>query len=207
MSLLHYSREFITLRPMNYKVVIFFSILASLLPGSVQAETETVYISDTLRVGVRSEPDSRAIPIGVVTTGMRLEVLERQDNFIRIRTEKGLTGWIKDIYILEEPPAMIQLKQLKARQVNVSSTLEELQQTVKLLEERNTSLSEQLEQLKVERSKLQLRLARNTHSQKQKNEYWMWWLIGLCAVAAATFAGGIVWHRRQTTQRLGGLRL
>ncbi len=207
MSLLHYPREFITLRSMNYKVVIFLSILVSLPPWSVQAETETVYISDTLRVGVRPEPDSRAIPIGVVMTGMKLEVLERQDNFIQIRTEKGLTGWIKDIYILEEAPAIIQLKQLRVRQANVSSSLEELQQTVKALEERNTSLSEQLEQLKVERSKLQSRLARDTHSQKQNSEQWIWWLIGLCAVAAITFTGGIIWHRRQTVQRLGGLRL
>lgn len=207
MSLLHYPREFITLRSMNYKVVIFLSILVSLPPWSVQAETETVYISDTLRVGVRPEPDSRAIPIGVVMTGMELEVLERQDNFIRIRTEKGLTGWIKDIYILEEPPAIIQLKQLRVRQANVSSSLEELQQTVKALEERNTSLSEQLEQLKVERSNLQSRLARDTHSQEQNSEHWIWWLIGLCAVAATTFTGGIIWHRHQTVQRLGGLRL
>ncbi|NIQ12581.1 MAG: TIGR04211 family SH3 domain-containing protein, partial [Gammaproteobacteria bacterium] len=112
-------------------------------PWSAQADPDTVYISDTLRVGVRSEPDSRAIPIGVVMTGMKLEVLDRQDNFIRIRTEKGLTGWIKDIYALEKPPAVIQLKQLRASQAMVTSGMEELQQTVKVLEETNTSLNEQ----------------------------------------------------------------
>ncbi len=192
---------------MDYKVIIFFSILVSLLPWSAQADPDTVYISDTLRVGVRSEPDSRAIPIGVVMTGMKLEVLDRQDNFIRIRTEKGLTGWIKDIYALEKPPAVIQLKQLRASQAMVTSGMEELQQTVKVLEETNTSLNEQLEQLKDERSELQLRLARYTNSQKQNSERWIWWLIGLCVMAVAAFTGGIIWHRRQVGQRLGGLRL
>lgn len=49
---------------------------------------EYVYISDNLRVGVRPEPVSSVPPISVVFTGMRLEVHERAEGYVKIRRIK-----------------------------------------------------------------------------------------------------------------------
>jgi SH3 domain protein len=193
---------------MEYRYIIFLPVLLlSLFSVPAQAETDFVYINDVLRVGVRPEPDSRVTPIGVVVTGMKLEVLDRRENYVQIRTDKGLTGWIKGIYVTQEPPAVIQLKQLKDGQKDANEKLDELQQNLKVLQEANNTLNEQVDQLKSERSELQMRLAQNTSGQQQNHHFWIWWLIGLCGVAVAAFTGGIAWHRQETSRRLGGLRL
>jgi len=194
---------------MDYRPLIFLLCLASPFNGPALAadDADTVYIDDKLRVGVRPEPDSRSTPVGVVTTGMQLEVLDSRNDYLRIRTDKGLTGWIKAVYAVEEPPAMIKLEQLEKKRADTLEELEALRQNVTVLEEANNSLNNQLDQVKAERSKLQLRLARDTFTQKQGGSYWFLWLIALVVAAVAAFAGGVLWQRRQTTRRLGGLRL
>ena len=63
-------------------------ILSLLAGGSVQAEP--IFIGDNLRVGVRPEPDSTLTPVGVVQTGMQLELLEKQGAYLHIRAPDGL---------------------------------------------------------------------------------------------------------------------
>jgi len=194
---------------MSYRAPILLLALIGLFGAPVQAwsDSDTVYIGDMLRVGVRPQPDSRATPVGVVTTGMQLEVLGRRGDYLQIRTDKGLTGWIKEIYAVEEPPAMILLTRFKEQQAGRLEALEELRESVRTLEEANSSLNEQLDQIKAERSKLQLRLARDATRQNGNISYWVFWLLGLLVAVIAAFAGGVSWQRRQTTRRLGGLRL
>lgn len=193
---------------MTYRILISLFALTGLIgwPAYAQDEGGKVYISDMLRVGVRPEPDSRATPVGVVTTGMHLEVLAERDGYLRIRTDKGLTGWIKDIYTTEEPPAMIRLEQVREQRAAMDKELEELRQAVKVLEEANAGLNSQLDDLKAERSKLQLRVARSSAQTKENRSYVIYWLIGLVLVSGAAFVGGVVWQRYQTSRRLGGLR-
>ena len=70
----------------NHAVPRYFLslIVGTLLLGSVAtvSAAEYVYISDNLRVGVRTEPVSGVPPISVVFTGMRLEVHEKVDGYI-----------------------------------------------------------------------------------------------------------------------------
>jgi hypothetical protein len=74
---------------MNIMRVTRALLLAMLLgPGILCAEV--VYINDVLRVGVRPEPNNSVSPINVVMTGMKLEVLDRSEGFIQIRTEQGV---------------------------------------------------------------------------------------------------------------------
>ncbi|TDX99602.1 TIGR04211 family SH3 domain-containing protein [Thiohalophilus thiocyanatoxydans] len=194
---------------MYYRPLIFLICLVGPLNGALHADedADTIYISDQLRVGVRPEPDSRSTPVGVVTTGMQLEVLDSRNGYLQIRTDKDLTGWIKEIYTAEEPPAMVQLERLETKRAENLEELEALRQNQTALEEANERLNNQLDQVKAERAKLQLRLARDAFGQKQQGSYGLLWLTGLVVSAVAAFAGGVLWQRRQTTRRLGGLRL
>ncbi len=193
---------------MTYRVLIFLFALSGLFGGSAHAQDDDgkVYISDMLRVGVRPEPDSRVTPVGVVTTGMHLEVLAQRDGYMKIRTDKGLTGWIRDIYTTEEPPAMIRLEQVREQRAAMEKELTELRQAVNALEEANQTLNSQLDDLKAERSKLQLRVARSAAQTKESGSMVIFWVIGLVLIGIAAFAGGVVWQRYQTSRRLGGLR-
>ncbi|MFP3873990.1 MAG: TIGR04211 family SH3 domain-containing protein [Thiohalophilus sp.] len=194
---------------MDYRSLIFLLCLAGPFTGPALAadSSDTVYIDDTLRVGVRPEPDNRSTPVGVVTTGMQLEVLDSRDEYLRIRTDKGLTGWIKAIYATDEPPAMITLEQLEKKRAGDLEELDALRENVAALEEANNSLNNQLDQVKAERSRLQLRLGRDGSTQEQAGSYWFFWLPALVISVVAAFAGGALWQRRRTTRRLGGLRV
>ncbi len=102
---------------------------------------------------------------------------------------------------------MIRLERLKKARAGILEEREQLRETVKVLEKTNSDLNNQLDELKTERSKLQLRLARDAFNQSENGSYWVLWLVGLGLAVIAAFAGGAFWQRRQTTRRLGGLRL
>ena len=192
-----------------HRKILFLLLLGSVFCGVAPAwsASDTLYVNDKLRVGVRPEPDTRSTPVGVVVTGMKLEVLGQSNGYIQIRTDKGLTGWIRDIYVTETPPAMIKLEQIQEQRESTVSELQELRENNRVLEEANTRLNEQLDQVRAERARLQLRLAHSASESKTTSHTWIYWLLGLLIGISAAFSGGMYWQRRQTTRRLGGLRI
>lgn len=185
----------------------FFIFCALFLGLTINAIAETVYVSDNLRVGVRPEPDSGYAPVGVVLTGMKLEVLDRQQGYLKIKTDDGLIGWIKDIYVIEKAPAILKLQRLQSKHAKLSAQVKEMQETLSALESANNVLNEQVDQLKQERSRLQLLQAKSISREQQENSTWYWWIIALAIVVASGFIGGIQWNRHQAMKRLGGLRV
>lgn len=192
-----------------HRKILFLLLLGSVFCGVAPAwsASDTLYVNDKLRVGVRPEPDTRSTPVGVVVTGMKLEVLGQSNGYIQIRTDKGLSGWIRDIYVTETPPAMIKLEQIQEQRESTVSELQELRENNRVLEEANTRLNEQLDQVRAERARLQLRLAHSASESKTTAHTWIYWLLGLLIGISAAFSGGMYWQRRQTTRRLGGLRI
>lgn len=180
-----------------------FGITALIFSGAALAEA--AYINDTLRVGVRPAPDNQAAPIGVVKTGMRLEMLETTNGFVRIKTDNGLEGWIKDSYIVKTPPAMIKLQALQQRQAALEGQFKSLEENNQVLQEANRVLNTRIDQLSAERSEWQLVQARATLASNEIN--WYWWLLGILIVAGAGFYSGVSWYRQLIMKRLGGLRI
>ena len=178
---------------------------AAFLCFSGSALAETAYVSDTLRVGVRPAPDSQAAPIGVVKTGMRLDVLENSNGFVRIKTENNLEGWVRENYVVKTPPAMIKIKTLQQRQGTLEGKLKTLEENNQVLQEANRVLNARVDQLSTERSQWQLAQARATLD--SSNISWYWWLLGILIVAGAGFYSGISWYRHIVMKRLGGLRV
>ena len=184
-------------------IAIFFGATLFVSAGTVLAETG--YVSDTLRVGLRPAPDSHAAPIGVIKTGMRLEVLESSNGYVRVKTEDELEGWVRDTYIVNKPPAMITLQALQQTQGTLEGKLKTLQENNQVLQEANRVLNQRLDQLSAERAQWQLSQARATLSNKETS--WLWWLIGVLMIAGACFYSGFSWYRQSVMKRLGGLRI
>lgn len=185
-------------------------LVASLLGTTIFVSTsavvaDTAYVSDTLRVGVRPTPDSQVAPTGVIKTGMLLEILESTGDYVRVRTEDDLEGWVRDIYVVNTPPAMIKLQTLQQQHHKLEGKLTILEKNNQDLLEANQIMSRRLDQLSAERAKWQLSQARAALT---NNEFsWLWWLLGILMLIGAGFYSGISWYRQSVTKRLGGLRI
>lgn len=193
-----------------YKILpnYFLSTIISLIILShsmlLQA-AEYVYVSDHLRVGMRTEPVSSVPPVSVVFTGMRLEVLEKSDGFIKVNTEKGESGWIKNIYVTKKAPAVLQLNTVREKYIKLKKELSQGSSTVTILEKANMALNEQMDELKAERRKWSGERAKFLASQYKETSWF--WLIELLVVVVLSFVAGVYWYRTRTMKRLGGLRI
>lgn len=117
---------------------LFFSIPLSMLTGllvvvclslpvtSSHAADDIGYVNDTLRVGIRPQPNNKSKPLGLVVTGDKLEILARDGNYVQIRTDSGLEGWVKKNYITKNQPASARLKQMQERFDTLSKQLADL---------------------------------------------------------------------------------
>ena len=191
-------------RNFGLSIVLVTSILVS--PA---VSGKSLYVNDNLRVGVRAEPSSRVVPFSVVVTGMKLNVLEQADGYIKIKTNKGEIGWVKDIYVSETPPAVLQIKSMKKKYEAQEQQLRVFEERAKVLELSNQHMMEQIDALKVERSTLQLEKARSDYllESDSSSRIWWWIMLGSLLLTAAAFSSGMIWYRQQTMKRLGGLRV
>ena len=187
---------------MRYFNLVFYIALLGL---TANTWAKSVYVNDQLRVGVRSEPSQLVAPIGVVLTGMKLEVLTSKDPFIKIRSKEGLEGWIKDIYVTDKVPAILRLKDLEQQNKLSQAKMDEVEKTRAALEAANSILNNKIDVLKSQRAELQRTNAvQIVTAATSGNTSVIFWLI-LCLVIG--FLTGYFWHRHQSMKRLGGLRI
>lgn len=181
----------------------FVSVMMFSVIGLTQAET--VYVNDQLRVGVRPEPNNSAAPLAVVTTGDKMELLDRDSGYVMVRTKEGIEGWIKEIYTTADVPAIVQLQSLSQTAGGSNKKIRELTKQVGIMQSANQALSSELEQAKDANSKIQMQLLGIKN--ERPSSRWVYWLSGMLIFAIISFILGVYWYRNQAMKRLGGLRI
>ncbi len=192
------------------KIFLFLSLFSG------GAAAETVYVHDQLRLGVRAAPNAAEKSIAVVKTGDALSVLGEQDDFINIRTESGLEGWVSKGYVSAEPPAQ---NLLKAAQQEV----ETLQQQHDTLKQQLDKLTGQLAQRDKESQQQQDRFAQLQHDNAELQRQlgvkdtveidWyekyssLLWLVLLLGSFLSGWIVGVRWKARRVAERIGGLEI
>ena len=147
------------------------------------AAAETVYVSDRLQAGLRAARDGNVVK--PIESGAMLEVLERDERFVRVRDKQGSEGWLELRYVSADPPARAQLAKLQDELNKARSQLAEAQ------------LQETLARV------------RRPSPAKPDAEYELdyLWLGIAFAMLIAGFIAGIVWHRESIRRRMGGMYL
>lgn len=184
---------------MGKKMKLLITLLCFFTWG--ESFAETIYVDDTLRIGVRPEIGNTTKPLEIVKSGAKLEVLSREKGYILIKTPKGVEGWVSGSYTTSNPPAKTQLAELKA--------------THKLLEEAYQNLQTELEASKASLKQLEI-VSKNTNNHQQNtlastdpsSAYaWKVWTVALIMSAIIGFLLGIRWHRNKIAQKLGGMQI
>jgi len=138
--------------------------IVALWSVSVQA-AEVMYVTDKLYLGLYSEKGDKGEKVKTLVSGSKLFIDLIEGGYAQVETDQGLNGWVKKRFLVEKPPAIVQLKLLQTEQDSgIKSVVEKqaLQTENKALTEKNvllekkerasqkkiTELQRELEQLK-----------------------------------------------------------
>lgn len=148
---------------MSFRHFIQLLLAASLLISApINALAKTVWLSDILYVNVRTGPGNEYRSLKAIKSDTRMEVLEEPEDsdYIRIRTEDGLEGWVPTRYVLDEPTGRIQAANVTAEKNQLQLQFDTLDQKYKDLLADKGDVSGELESLRTNNASLTKELNR-----------------------------------------------
>ena len=198
----------------------FRILLGCCLLLAVQAlpAAETVYVTDILQLALHEEERSGGRLLRNLPSGTTLQLLERRGSYSKVRTEDGVEGWTKSLFLMDEKPARLQLAALEKQRDSLQKKLENARRLLGETKQRTAGLKEQLDkttqdardsleataQLRAEHAEMQERLARQ---EKTRMIPLNWSLFGVLGSLVLGFIGGIAWFDYRSRKRHGGYRI
>lgn len=113
-----------------------WGLLVMLCLFSATADAETMYVTDMLKLTLRTGPSIENKIIAVIDSGQMMEILEFGDEWARVQLPNGKEGWVLSRYLTSSETNNIKLERLEAKHKNL------MVQAAELLEENNNLQSE-----------------------------------------------------------------
>jgi SH3 domain protein len=180
------------------------------------ASAETVYVTDSLRLGLHAASDTNDQPLENLISGTALEVLERTTSYARVRTPDGREGWVKAVFIVTEKPAA-------ARELELDTEIATLQGAVAEAKAAQTAAEQELSRLRaelqsttgsaetIEEAMLRLEAENRAHEarfEEYRHTLPLKWVIpALVLTLVAGFLAGLWWLDALIRRRHGGFRV
>lgn len=159
------------------------------------------YISDTIRVALRSGQGMDQKVVTSLPVGQKIEILEPGEEWTRIRAANGSEGWLLSNFISKTPPNSMNLKQVQSRMEELSGQCAALEAEKGRLSVENVSLKEQVStdvakaSARIEELALENRILRDSLG----NRFIKWFLAGGGVLALGFFLG---YQSKRDRQRL-----
>jgi SH3 domain protein len=194
-----------------------FIFLFSLLYTSNLLAAEISYVTDELLLGLYTGDTAAGKRIRSIESGTPLEVIERKQNYARVRTREGDVGWVKAGFLVKEKPAKMLVTELTRENTALTRTLRETQEKlanpeaiaaakIVSLKKQVNATGKELKHAKDEIRDLNTRLAETlTELERYKpdpKEYWIdprWLNLG---GAVSLLLGGIIIGMRIVNNRM-----
>ena len=196
--------------------------MLSLVLGAFAVDTHAQdeaqhWVSDQLPTYVRSGPTDGYRIVGTLDSGEPVTLLERQNDYSRVRSQDGDTVWIPSRYLQDTPSARSRLPELQTRVDELTSeldginqeweqrvadmktTLDERGQRIEELEARNDELNSAYGEAQETVRGLEARL--DTQEQDLLMRYFMY---GAGVAGAGLLVGLIVPHLPRRRKRRSG---
>jgi SH3 domain protein len=160
--------------------------LAGALAPAPLASAETAWVSDLVRLNLRTGPGPGYRIIASVETGDSVEILSRGDAWIEVRAE-GKTGWVPEGFLQQEPPARVRLERLEGESAELRTNAQRVgEDAEKLRSEHEQLVTRETEQ----RTELE-RLTRDNLALRA-GARWPHWIAGACILAAGMALGALL---------------
>jgi len=122
-----------------YKQILFLGIV--LMFFSANGLAETMFVTDKLKLTLRSGPSLEHKILAVIESGQQIELLEPGEDWSLVRTAGEKEGYVLTRYLLSEPTHNVRLEKLQSKHKAL------MQQAATLLEE-NTRFKKEGRKLK-----------------------------------------------------------
>ena len=114
--------------------LVFLGIV--LMCFSTNGFAESMYVTDQLKLTLRSGPSTEHKILAVVESGQKVEILEPGEDWSMVRNANGKEGYVLTRYLMPNPTHNVRLEQLQTKHKAL------MQQTATLLEENRRFRSE-----------------------------------------------------------------
>ena len=135
------------------------ALAAILILASATAPAATRYVTDELRISVRTGTGDQYRIIEVIGTGTEVETLETEGEWAKVRTPEGNVGWVRAQYLDEEPIAAKRLRAVRAELEAARERIGELEAALAEARAETETARQRIEQLASETQELESRLA------------------------------------------------
>lgn len=160
---------------------------------------ETAWVRAELRVNFRASPAAHATPLGIVTTGDQVVVLERRGGWARIRVASGETGWLAESMLTPDAPPVERAAQLETELAAVREELAVAQRELETLQRRDEERAVRAEQREAAFSELE-----GENRDLRAGERWPYMVTGASILGAGLTAGFLI---RGGASRRSGSRI
>jgi len=146
---------------MKMKISFYCLLLCILLTASVYSENR--YVTERMRITLRTGPDISYKVIGLVGSGESVDLIEERHKWSRVETDAGKIGWVMTRFLTTDIPKSDLLEKLQKDH-------ERLKDKTKLLAKENEKLISENKDIKNELSKKVIELKKKTDAFNHLNE-------------------------------------
>ena len=205
-------RHFSLLDPFIYLAAAVLFLVAS----SSALAADIAWVTDELRLGMYKDQGGRGKPQRTLASDVELRVIERKNQWARVRTTKGVTGWVKAGYLVDAPPAKIALPGLKKELERLRGALSQSQLSLEETQNKRDQLSISQQELENEKSKNLAQLGRLTEENQEIKgllsargiQIPLTWSLGASGFALVLgLIAGVAWLDNRIRNRHGGFRI
>lgn len=125
------------------KRIRIFGLVLLLCLFSASVYGETMFVSDILKLTLRTGPSIENKIISVIESGQMMEVVEFGDEWSRVQLPNGKEGWVLSRYLTTNETNNIKLQRLEAKHKNLMIQAAELLEENNRLKEENNRFSTQ----------------------------------------------------------------
>jgi SH3 domain protein len=109
------------------------------------AGAETMYVSDMLKLTLRTGPSIENKILDVIESGQQLELLEPGEEWSRVQLPNGKEGWVLSRYLTPVETSNVKLERLQIQHKNLTAQAAELLEENKTLKAENEKLRAEYE--------------------------------------------------------------
>lgn len=119
-----------------------------LLLFSVPVQAETMYVSDIVKITLRTGPGADHRVIGMLQSGQEVEILRSEDEWTQVKLTNGKQGWVLNSLLTSDKPKILLLDQTTEKNKALINQISDLTNKNNRLTEVNKGLENELAQLK-----------------------------------------------------------